>query len=146
MNIMNCQQCLQNVDAYIEKRLPENKIAEVKKHLEVCSACSELVFFGEIAEKVITEEKALNVNPYLAVRVMTQINISKLSEKGYKSIGSFTGILRPFLVAASITVAVFLGIIGGNNYQPKSSSNDIPEEMVYINDANLESLDLLINE
>ena len=143
---MNCQQCQQNVDAYLEKRLPENKIAEVKKHLEVCSACSELVLFGEIAEKVITEEKALNVNPYLAVRVMTQINISKLSKKGYKSIGSFTGFLRPVLIAASISVAVFLGIIEGNQYQSTSISNEISDEIAYINDANLESLDVFINE
>ena len=143
---MNCQQCKQNVDAYLEKRLPENKIAEVKKHLEVCSSCSELVFLGEIAEKVFIAEKAVTVNPYLATRVMNQINTAKSQQEGYKRIGLFTGILQPMLIAATITVAVFLGIIEGNNYQSKPSSYDIPEEMVYINDAHLESIDLFINE
>ena len=53
---------------------------------------------------------------------------------------------KPLLVAASIVLALFLGVLAGSFYQPANIAEQVPEELLYLNDAEMESLTYFMNE
>jgi len=54
--------------------------------------------------------------------------------------------LRSAIIATSLAAAIFFGVIMGNIYKPSSSAKAIPVELALINDATIESVDVLSNE
>jgi len=74
----------------------------------------------------IDREKKIEVNPYLATRIMAKIETPK-----YK----VPGIFRYAAVAASISMVVMLGIVIGNSY------TSVPKQYagLNINDSEMEN-------
>jgi predicted anti-sigma-YlaC factor YlaD len=137
---MNCNLCKQELEAYHEGRLPEGIRVQVENHLRNCSACHNIYKMELLANRIISDEKETQSNPFLATRVMTEIEaLKKLPIPAYKKI------LKPALISVSLAAAIFMGILAGNIYKPVSYSEKIPVELSYVNDAAIESVDLLSN-
>jgi len=48
------------------------------------------------------------------------------------------------LIGTSVAAAILMGILVGNIYKPVLSENKLPIEMVYLDDAALEPVDLFL--
>ena len=136
---MNCSTCQKNLSTYLEEKLPKDIQRLTEDHLNNCSRC--MVFYNEmrIASGLIDREKANASNPFLATRVMA--TIEQLEAPFYKE-SVYRRVLQPILIAASIAIAVFVGIKAGSFYTTKPTSRTVPTEMAMMNDAALESLNI----
>ena len=38
---MNCQDCLENLDAYVDRELTDAEVVELRRHLEHCPPCED---------------------------------------------------------------------------------------------------------
>jgi mycothiol system anti-sigma-R factor len=38
---MNCRDCLQNLDTYVDRELTDDELSEVKRHLSDCPPCED---------------------------------------------------------------------------------------------------------
>jgi len=141
---MNCQLCQKESDAYREGRLPADTRTQVETHLRVCKKCAESYKLQTLAERVINKEKELLPNPFLQTRIMARIE--NLETPLNRIIPAYMSALRSAIIATSLAAAIFFGVIMGNIYKPSSSAKTIPVELSLINDATIESVDILSNE
>jgi predicted anti-sigma-YlaC factor YlaD len=119
-------------------------MTQVESHINTCDSCKRVYNIQLLADRVIITEKEKDPDPFLVTRVMSQIE--NLEGEGYR-VGSLTArILRPALITVSLAAAVFLGILLGTLSRPAAYSAKIPVELALINDASLESVDILSNE
>jgi len=140
---MNCKLCKQELDAYHEGILPEGTRIQVEAHLKNCEDCSRFFNIDVIASMVINEEKQVLSNPFLSTRIMA--GIDDLQKKEIPElINVYKRVLKPALLTISVAAAVVMGVLAGNIYKPTHVPN-VPVELSYINDAKLESIDLLSN-
>lgn len=72
--------------------------------------------------------------------------IENLETSRNRVIPAYMRALRPAVITTSLAAAIFLGVIMGNIYKPSSSAKAIPVELALINDATIESVDILSNE
>lgn len=139
---MNCKECQNSLNEYLDKKLDDTAYLQVTKHLTDCHACGRQYALVTIAENVINEEKQIPSNPFLATRVMAEIKNQQVRVK----IPVYQRTLQPLFIAASLTIAIAFGVLAGNMYKPVASQQNVPEELVYINDATLESLAVYDNQ
>ncbi len=142
---MNCQLCQKEMDAYRGGTLPEGIRIQVEAHLESCDACAQMNQLIFLSDKVMDEEKNLQSNPFLVTRIMAGIEDLAPGYESYHPVSVFQKVLKSAIVAVSLAAAIFIGVVAGNLYKPATPVNKIPVEMVYLNDAALESVDLLTN-
>ena len=138
---MNCQLCQKEFEAYREGKLTPDIRNQIESHLKTCYECNEIYRLQILADRVITEEKELHVNPFLATRVMARIENEEAA--GARPAPQ---IFRPVLIAISMATAVFLGVTIGNISADRTGSKAIPVELALIDDVRLESLEMLSNE
>jgi len=119
-------------------------MTQVGSHLEECETCSNIYRLQVVADKVINQEKELQPDPFLATRVMA--GIDNLEGSGYKPETLFSRVLKPVLLTASMAAAIFFGIILGNLSWPVKDSETIPVELALIDDAAIESVNILLND
>ena len=141
---MNCQLCQKESDAYFEGKLPEDMKTQVESHLLLCADCAGSYRLFSIADSVMNNEKEMSPDIDLAIRVMACLE--KIESSETHEVQLFRHVLRPAIIAASLAAAIFSGVIVGNIYRPAYSMNKIPVELALINDATIESLDLLSTE
>lgn len=132
------------MDAYRDGKLPRDMMTLVESHLKACETCSGIYRLQLLADKVIDQEKELQSDPFLATRVM--VGIENLEGSGYKPANVFTRVLKPVLVTASVAAAIFFGIMLGDLSRPAISRMPIPVELTLIDDAALESVNVLANQ
>jgi predicted anti-sigma-YlaC factor YlaD len=140
---MNCSDCQKNIVAYLEEKLPYDKLSITATHLENCKECSFLYNKMESVYSLIDAEKSVVCNPYITTRVMAAIENREIEQNKEPVIKR---ILQTSLIAVSIAIAVFGGIEAGNLYTVMPERNAIPEEMAVMNDAALESLNIYTAE
>lgn len=143
---MNCKDYQDKFDKYIEGRLDDNLRMEFDDHLEKCSECREQIGLIKLSDLVISEEKKIESNPFLTSKIMAGLEVKQSARPESLSEILSKRVLRPVLVAGSIILAVILGISVGNMSSTVYLSQQIPDELIYINDAEIESLDLFIVE
>ncbi len=132
------------MDAYRDGKLPRDMMTQVESHLKACETCSGIYRLQVLADKVIDQEKELQPDPFLATRVMTRID--NLEGSGYKPATAFIRVLKPVLVTVSMAAAIFFGIMLGNLSSPVTDRETIPVELALIDDATIESVNILSNE
>jgi hypothetical protein len=142
---MNCNLCKQELEGYREGKLPEGIEVQVKAHMEDCKDCAAIYQMESLVSKVINEEKAIKSNPFLATRVMAGIEALEQKPVNREHIPVYKKVLKPVLVTITVAASILIGVLVGNVYQPASDSNKIPVELTYMNDAALESVDLVAN-
>lgn len=141
---MNCQLCRKEIDAYRGGKLPDDMMTQVESHLKTCEACAEMYKLQVIADKVFNQEKKAQSDPFLSTRVMALINNKEDQE--CKTRTTFTRVLKPVLVTVSMAAGILYGVFMGNLSYPRSNREKIPVELALIDDATIESLDILTNE
>ena len=138
---MNCQLCQENLEAYQEGRLSFGMMTQVESHLKTCDSCKRLLEIQILAGRVVSTEKETDADPFLATRVLAQIE--RLETERQEDTPLVTRILRPALITLSLAAAVLFGIMLGNLSRPAGNPGKIPLELALINDASLESVDIL---
>jgi anti-sigma factor RsiW len=141
---MNCQLCQKESDAYHEGRLSDDMKTKVEAHLAVCKKCAESYKLQMLAERAINKEKELLPNPFLQTRIMARIENPETSH--YRDVPAYMSALRLAVIATSLAAAIFVGVVMGNIYKPSSRVKAIPVELTLINDAAIESVDVLSYE
>jgi len=141
---MNCQLCQKKSDAYREDKLSPDMRTQVEEHLQHCTDCAESYNLQSLAQKIINQEKAISPDPYLTTRIMARIE--NPGETDYRAISPLSRVLKPALIMTSMAAAMIVGVIIGDIYKPSSVRKSIPVELSLINDAAIESIDLLSNE
>ncbi len=129
------------MDSYRDGKLTRDMKTQVESHLKECETCSEIYRLQILAEKVINQEKELQTDPFLALRIMA--NIESLENSDYKSDRVFKRVLNPILVTISVAAAIFFGIMMGDLSRTAISRMPIPVELALIDDANIESVNIL---
>jgi predicted anti-sigma-YlaC factor YlaD len=119
-------------------------MTQVESHLETCDSCKRIYNAQLLAGRVIITEKETDANPFLVTRVMAMIE--NMENTGHEKESLRIRLLRPALVTVSLAAAVFFGIMLGNLSRPARNADKIPVELALINDASLESVDILSNE
>jgi predicted anti-sigma-YlaC factor YlaD len=143
---MDCNICKSEIENYIAGQLPEETMILMKQHLEKCAECSEILRIITVTEKIISEEKSIESNPYLSARVMAIIE-SGDQKKGYAvPEKSLRGMLRPVVISFAIMGAVILGIKIGKLAPTSNYANQVPDEISYLNDIEIESLGYYLTE
>jgi predicted anti-sigma-YlaC factor YlaD len=137
---MNCALCQNELEAYLEGRLPDGIRVQVESHLAKCDLCAEAFQLIQIAEKVMNEEKGEQSNPFLVTRIMAEIEALEQTRR----IPVYQKVLKPVLISVSIAAAILVGVVSGNIYKPTHTANTVPVEMSYMNDAALESVDMFV--
>lgn len=140
---MNCQLCLKELEAFSAGTLSNDLKNQVKLHLEDCNSCKEIFRLQILAEKVMRQEKEVLSDPFLATRIMARVN--KLEDQKSRQ-SLIAGVLKPVLITTSLAAAVLLGIMMGNLTVPSTNMQTVPMELSLIDDAALESVDILSNE
>jgi predicted anti-sigma-YlaC factor YlaD len=140
---MNCTVCENNLNGYLEGKLPAELTKEVINHLKHCESCQELYKAIRMLDQLIIEEKETNPSPYLTNQVM---NLIQRQDHAINGESKFQRILQPLLIAASITVAVLGGISFGNLYNSAKTEKQVPVELALMDDLSMESVNMLTQE
>jgi len=119
-------------------------MTQVESHLKECEACAGMYKLQILADKVMKQEKDLQPEPFLATRIMA--GIDNLKDSRYIPATALRRVLNPAMVTASLAAAVFFGIMLGNLSRPSSNRQAIPMELALIDDATIESVNILSNE
>lgn len=139
---MNCQLCQKELDAYREGTLPEGIRIQVENHLGDCKECAKSFRLLSLSDNVMNEEKRSQSNPFLVTRIMAGIEELELNRASRERIPVYQKVLKPVLISVSVAAAIFIGVLAGSSYLPAQSTDRIPVEMTYMNDAALESVEL----
>ncbi|HLN20889.1 MAG TPA: zf-HC2 domain-containing protein [Bacteroidales bacterium] len=137
---MECRQCREKIDDYIEGRLEADERLSFREHLDSCSKCREHFNIHLLADRIIAEEKNSEPGFYLTDRIMTGIENAKEQPSS-----PVIRILRPVAVTISVAAAIFAGVVIGS-INGKSNKKTVPMELSLMNDRNIESLDVLSAE
>lgn len=140
---MNCQLCQKELDAYQEGILPEGIRTQVEAHLESCENCAQCYQLIRIADKVMDEEKSMQFNPFLVTRIMSGIEELEQNRESFQPVPVYQKMVKTLIVSVSMAAAIFIGVVAGSNYTPTQPANKLPIEMTYMNDAALESVELI---
>lgn len=137
---MDCKLCIDELDAFLEGTLPEARRLSVEEHLNSCEECRRNYNAMRMANEVILEEKLIRSNPYLSTRIMSVLN-EEMQPDADRNIPAYQKVVQTSLIGLAIAASVFIGIMAGNVYKPYPQLN-VPEEMIYMNDAVLESVNV----
>jgi hypothetical protein len=134
------------LEHYLTGSLDKDLKLQVEEHLSICSDCNESLDLLKMVESVISGEKDMESNPFLATRVMSVIEEIEKTDKDTVINTIFGRLLKPALITASLAASLILGIAMGNLIRPVYNSEQIPEEIAYLNDSYIESLELFAKE
>jgi hypothetical protein len=141
---MNCKLCQKEMDAYREGKLPRDIMTQVESHLEICKTCSGVYKMQVLADKVIDQERKLQSDPFLTTRIMA--GIDNTAGSGYQRDTVLIRVLKPALMTVSMAAAIFFGILLGNLSRPVTDREKLPVELALIDDAAIETVNILLNE
>lgn len=141
---MDCRSCNRESDSYLKDNIPCELRIQVEDHLRTCSRCAEEYRILKLAEIVINQEKEVLSNPFLPTRIMAMIDKSDILRNRQKPF--YLRALKPVLIAFTVSASVFTGILIGNIYEPADTIKKIPYELILINDATIESVNLFLEE
>lgn len=141
---MNCQLCQKESDKYREGKLSDDLRIQVESHLQQCTECAESYRIQSISDSIINQERALTPANDLTARIMGRIG--NMEENGNNISKPFIRVLQPALLTTSIAAAIFIGVFIGNIYKPAGIVISRPVELSLIDDAAIESVDMLSNE
>lgn len=137
---MNCQLCQNQLETCLDGQLAEDIRIQVEEHAKACPSCAESYHYTRIAARVIAEEKSRSFNPWLSTRVVAQIKKIESSRNSAEHVPVFSRLIRPVLATVSVAAAILAGVMIGSLYKPHDNTvNELPVELGYINDADLES-------
>ena len=140
---MDCLTCQQKMEEFYSGILPGELKKGIRIHLDKCEECKLAYATSALTEKIVAEERKTAVNPFLATRVMAEIEQLGKTEAEYSVWAVFKRSFQPALAIATVVTALFFGIVIGNNFSSNYSKSTVPAEAIFMNDAAIESIGLL---
>ncbi len=95
---------------------------------------------NKLVEDSIAKEKDMKPNPFMNDRIMSAITDSKQRNNTTGRKVEFRPIWQNIAIAASISIAIIMGILAGNSLSTNPIANNTPEELIYLNDGAMESI------
>jgi len=141
---MNCRICQEESENYRGGKLPDDLRIQVERHLKECPECADIYKMDSIADSIINKEKELVPSTDLTDRIMDKIENADYYDNRFSL--PFRRALRPALLITSMAAAIFVGVLIGNIYKPAATSFSRPLELSLMDDAAIESIDILSNE
>jgi predicted anti-sigma-YlaC factor YlaD len=139
---MDCKLCENDLERYYRGKLPPEISSQIREHLRTCPRCAQSYRLLLVTENVIAEEKNLKGNPYLVTRIMAELE----NENSRRTVApSAQRILRPVLITVSLFIAITLGIVEGKLIRSSFSHEQIPVEVLVLNDSAVESVAAFTN-
>lgn len=140
---MNCTDVQNKSLDYLEENLPANEMAAVQAHLEQCASCRQYMQFVKKAYSTIDREKELQVNPFLATRVIQQSRTGKAPVRKPALIW-----LQHALAVIILAAGIFLGVNTGMRMHAETSQQEqiTYSTSYYIDDLKQENVEILISE
>jgi predicted anti-sigma-YlaC factor YlaD len=141
---MNCHVCQEESDNYREGKLSGDLRIHVERHLQQCTECATIYKMESLADSIIVQEKAITPAADLTIRIMAELeSLDTSSKKRYLPV---MRVLKPALITTLMAAAIFFGVMIGNINKPAATFNSKPVELSLIDDAAMESIDILSNE
>ncbi|MBE0662899.1 MAG: hypothetical protein IH597_10570 [Bacteroidales bacterium] len=119
---MNCNKTRQNLIFLAEGNLSPELASVANAHLVHCEKCSHM--YQEILQTlaVIETDKLLKIDPWFAGRVEQQfINLRTKRKSGIFELKPVFHLIRILPVAASLAIALWVGILIGTELSPQLS-------------------------
>ena len=139
---MNCNSVQNNFIFYFFNELEQSESEKLTEHLNECKYCN--IQYQNIKQslEIIKDEKEIKLNNDFFEKIQTKIQDNK-SEQIFSLNFTF---FQKISIAASIVLAISIGILSSNyfikkeNYNPVTSEN----ELLYVNDFQLENVEILL--
>ncbi len=117
---MNCKNVKQQMIFLAEGSLQPEMAGVMQEHLAQCSQCSHVYQEIEQTLAMIQTEKQVKVDPWFAGRVEQQlINLQNENKRKVIKLNPALTLVRIIPVAASLIIALFLGIFIGSELNVK---------------------------
>lgn len=127
---MNCKEVENNLIFFIEGNLAENKLGDLKNHLNLCDNCSALYQKLKADLLLIENDKITEPNPFLYSRIAERLQQEESKKPAVIRLKTRQFYIQATAYAAGIVLAIFLGIGLGADFD--SNSNIViedPEEL-----------------
>lgn len=127
---MNCHQAKQYMIFHAEGSLSLGLATDLNSHLAVCRNCSHV--YNEIRLTLDTSEKSkqVRVDPWFAGRVEQQfLNLSSQTLKKNQRLETVIRYIRIIPVAASLAIALWVGILIGSELSLKFTGQSDAEDL-----------------
>lgn len=142
---MNCQLCQNKMEAYVRNEIDPGLINPMEEHLKECQHCTEYLFLIRMMEDMIQEEVQIRPDPNLPAKIMQLIESGKGFESRNIDLRSHR-MIKTFIFSVSVSAAIFAGILAGSFYYTEYPEDNIPAEISYMNDAEIEAINLFTKE
>lgn len=137
---MDCIICQKYISEFPDNTLSSEQEMLMRKHISGCKQCFTEYQSQIIFDKIIISEKNTISNPFLITRILNNIETIEEQKTLIPHLSYPKKLFRPALIAFSIFIAITLGIFTGNLYKTSKVQTNIPEDLYFVNDANIESL------
>ena len=111
--MMKCKKIHNKLIFFIEGDLPENEMAAVSAHLEVCSSCREFVEEMKKTLGIINLEKQVQVSPYFYTRVKARMEGQQESSPESTGLSLWERVLQPAFFTVLLLAGIYAGILTG---------------------------------
>ncbi|MDD4297973.1 MAG: zf-HC2 domain-containing protein, partial [Ruminiclostridium sp.] len=131
--MIKCDLCLENLSAYVDGELPENKIEKMNEHLKECDSCSkELELLKAIVSicEDLTEDVPESFETSLHKRLVAAKDSVRTKKKNRLDLRLITQVAAGFILIISVGIVLRFGSPGGM----KSMSDNAAPESVQMND------------
>ncbi len=132
--MIKCNLCLENLSAYVDRELPENKIEKMNEHLKKCDSCSkELELLKAIVSvcEDLTEDLPESFEASLHKRLVAAKESVRTKQKKGFDLRLITQVAAGFILIISVGIVLRFGLPGGM----KSMSDNSAPESVQMNDG-----------
>ncbi len=97
----------------------------------------------KIVEYSISKERNIKPDTLMNNRILAAISNHNERKNTVVKKLEFRPVWQNIAVVASISIAIALGILAGSSVSSNTLANNTPEELVYLNDGAMESLNSL---
>ncbi len=112
---MNCKNVRANFLFFLEKKLPEDQLVQMEKHLKICHECSRLLKEFFLLWNILKDKERIQPPPYFWTRLNQRIiDYEEGKNPVVGGIGRVSGWARPVLAVAVLGVCILLGYSLGN--------------------------------
>lgn len=126
---MKCTNAKQKMIFLAEGSLSSEQAIAMKDHLHMCDSCSHVYQQLKQTLEVIETDKQIKVDPWFAGRVVVRLsNLQAGQKSGIQSLKPSFLYLRAIPVAASLAIALWLGILIGSELSTQYNNNLTTEE------------------
>jgi predicted 2-oxoglutarate/Fe(II)-dependent dioxygenase YbiX len=126
---MNCKKVKQNLIFLAEGSLQPEQAAAMHQHMAHCNKCNHVYTEMLQSLSVIEPDKQIKVDPWFSGRVEQQfISIQTAKNNRVIELKPVYRLLRIVPVAASLLIAIWLGILIGSELSPQFTSGSGSEE------------------